>query len=489
MKTILIALLLALAAPAGAQYYGIVPGTSSVRLQLVGALDVFPSSFTTAGPNIVLHGPNKRITVREGAQVTTITAGGFYGPHYGSGAGLSAIPGSAVDTSTITAYIGARLAPVTAALSTAAYTTASYANPAWITSLATNKVDLSTVTAAHVLKTGDTMSGQLTLSSALTLAGSSLTLTSSAMSVAGTTFTINNGGVGIGANAPTSHRLAVGASDRATSLYVTNSRPTGTNNAAAFSAFGNGAGENIGATFLAQDGTNNKAIYISGPAAGANNYAIKSDATAQSEFAGSISATSFSGSAAGLTSIPSTQLIGGISPVLVDLSTITTALAGKLSSTVTVPGSLINLSTYTFGGGGGVSVSTFTLDLHSGGDVFIASVTFAPNMGMVYVVDNSTWHITGGRCYTVVSSTWHPTSFNIARSTDTALATGWNYIFTSSITVQQNSKYSDWVVPDPDYASINILPAALSLHTIKAQDTGTMPSEYGCVIRYWRRLD
>jgi hypothetical protein len=68
-----------------------------------------------------------------------------------------AIPGSEVDLSTVTAAISSGLSPVQAAISTAVYTTQSYANPLWLTSLAASKltgaipgseVDLSTVTAA-----------------------------------------------------------------------------------------------------------------------------------------------------------------------------------------------------------------------------------------------------------------------------------------------------------------------------------------------------
>lgn len=53
---------------------------------------------------------------------------------------------SAVGASTGT--LGVRVTAAEAALSTAAYTTASYANPAWITSLASSKIDFSTITTA-----------------------------------------------------------------------------------------------------------------------------------------------------------------------------------------------------------------------------------------------------------------------------------------------------------------------------------------------------
>jgi len=54
------------------------------------------------------------------------------------------------------------------------YTTGTYADPAWITSLSTSKVNLSTVTTAideKVAKTGDTMTGQLTVVSSITAIG------------------------------------------------------------------------------------------------------------------------------------------------------------------------------------------------------------------------------------------------------------------------------------------------------------------------------
>lgn len=182
MKNILIAVLMGLACTARAQYVGYsTPTANGMTMGLTGSIQVSASTSTRQNPTIILNGPNKRVTVRDGALVSTMAASGFYGTHYGNGAGLTGIPGSAVNTSTITAYVDGRLAPVTAALSTAVYTagdqtiggvktfsssisgsvtgnagtvtngvytTGAYANPAWLTSVATAKVDLSTVTAA-----------------------------------------------------------------------------------------------------------------------------------------------------------------------------------------------------------------------------------------------------------------------------------------------------------------------------------------------------
>ena len=122
MKTILIALLLNLAGPAAAQYYGLSPSTAGVRLQVVGAVDVYQSSYTTGGPNIVLHGPYKRITVRDGAQVATMTAAGFYG----SGSGLTSLP--AAQLTGVVPAVSVNLSTVTSALANKLDTNGSAAN-------------------------------------------------------------------------------------------------------------------------------------------------------------------------------------------------------------------------------------------------------------------------------------------------------------------------------------------------------------------------
>ena len=143
---------------------------------------------------------------------------------------------------------------------------------------------------------------------------------------------------------------------------------------------------------------------------------------------------------------------------------------------------------------GGVTTSTFTINLHSGGDVYIASGSISANMGMAYVFDYATATITGVRCYTLVASSVATTSFNIMVSTDIGGSTGvGNYLFTSSVTVSTNltyrSMYSPWTVPDTTFGSQGVVPMAISLQTIAVPASGTLPSEYGCVIKYWRRLD
>lgn len=55
----------------------------------------------------------------------------------------------------------------------------------------------------------------------------------------------------------------------------------------------------------------------------------------------------FYGSGAGLTALPAAQLTGAVPAAAVNLSTVTTAIAGKLSNTATVPAALVDLSTVT----------------------------------------------------------------------------------------------------------------------------------------------
>ena len=149
------------------------------------------------------------------------------------------------------------------------------------------------------------------------------------------------------------------------------------------------------------------------------------------------------------------------------------------------------------GGGGGVTVSTFVVDLHSGGDVFVASGTMISNIGMAYVTDFATITITGVKCYTIFSSSFAPTAFNILISTDTGSSSdSGQYLFTAPISVAQNvgyrTMYSAWETPDTIFGELGVVPYALSLQTVSvpAQEVGTaMPSEYGCMIKYWRRLD
>jgi len=141
-----------------------------------------------------------------------------------------------------------------------------------------------------------------------------------------------------------------------------------------------------------------------------------------------------------------------------------------------------------------VMSSTFTATfLASGGDVFVSSTAVGaspmiPNMGAYGVVESSTWNITGVKCYTLNTSTVGPTSFNIAVSSDIGNTKTFTMMFTSSVTVQQNQMYSAWVTPNAN-ATITTTPTLLALHTYAIPASGTLPSEYGCLIRYWRRLD
>lgn len=135
----------------------------------------------------------------------------------------------------------------------------------------------------------------------------------------------------------------------------------------------------------------------------------------------------------------------------------------------------------------GVTTSTETITLHSGGDVFVASGTFSANIGMTHPVTYSTITITGVRCYTLITSSVAATTFNIARSTDTGATATYSYLFNSPISVAANTKYSAWAVPDQN-ATYNP-PYGLALHTIGVPASGALPNEYGCEIKYWRRLD
>jgi len=90
------------------------------------------------------------------------------------------------------------------------YNTISYSDPAWIASLATSKINLSTVTAdigLRVLRSGDTMTGQLTNTSSVTITGNGGgpygLQVSSNVSLAGALYSAN-GDIGIGTTGPLS---------------------------------------------------------------------------------------------------------------------------------------------------------------------------------------------------------------------------------------------------------------------------------------------
>ena len=138
-----------------------------------------------------------------------------------------------------------------------------------------------------------------------------------------------------------------------------------------------------------------------------------------------------------------------------------------------------------------ITGSTFTvLAFATGGDVFYASTTFEANMGMVYAIDQSTVNITGFNCYVVAESTVAGVSFNIAFSTSVGQTTTYSYLNSSAITVSTTSKYSGWVSPSDTVRSyVSNLPAWLSLHTTSIPGSGTLQSGYGCLMRFWRRID
>lgn len=179
-------------------------------------------------------------------------------------------------------------------------------------------------------------------------------------------------------------------------------------------------------------------------------------------------------------------------------------IVGDLAgSSATVNGSLSATTFYGSGAGltglpaGGVTVATFTVVLHSGGDVFMSSAAVAtnnpfPNIGMQYVFqamgNNPTINISSVQCYTLLTSTVSPTSFNISVSSDTGNVKTFTMMFTSSVSVQQNASYSAWTAPDAN-ATISTFPTAIGLQTYAVPQSGTLPQEYGCIIRYWKRID
>jgi hypothetical protein len=165
------------------------------------------------------------------------------------------------------------------------------------------------------------------------------------------------------------------------------------------------------------------------------------------------------------------------------------------ASSVTVQGNLYASAYYGSGANltglpaGGVTVATFTATIRQGGDAFTAATGFIPNSGAIWYVDRSTITITGVRCFTVYTSTVNATTFNIAISSDVGNYNGWKYMFNSDISVAANAQTSGaWVAPD-NGALVNALPSTLSLHTKSVPSTGTPPADYGCILRYWRRLD
>ncbi len=147
MKIILSLILLAdLLAPAHAaqdmvSLYGVTQSTAADRalLAIVGSVEISTSSKTKADPSIILNGMQRRLTVSDAdrVHVSTITPTGFYGTHYGDGSSLTGIPSIGQLTSTAAALtaLTIRVGAAEAKSSTAVYTTNSYSNPSWLTSV------------------------------------------------------------------------------------------------------------------------------------------------------------------------------------------------------------------------------------------------------------------------------------------------------------------------------------------------------------------
>lgn len=98
---------------------------------------------------------------------------------------------------------------------------------------------------------------------------------------------IKGGNVGINTNAP-SYRLTVeDATANGRAIQVTQTAGSGTSYGIVVQTTGAGT-VNVGGYFQAQDATTNYGVRIAAPTSGANNYAIYSDATAKSYFAGDV---------------------------------------------------------------------------------------------------------------------------------------------------------------------------------------------------------
>ena len=108
---------------------------------------------------------------------------------------------------------------------------------------------------------------------------------------------INTGNVGIGTTSPSTKLYVSGGGVAITDatgansgqlLYAANTTTTGTNYGAVLQASGSGAANNTGIYATASGATNNYGVRIVGPSSGATSWAIYSDATAQSYFAGNV---------------------------------------------------------------------------------------------------------------------------------------------------------------------------------------------------------
>lgn len=135
-------------------------------------------------------------------------------------------------------------------------------------------------------------------------------------------------------------------------------------------------------------------------------------------------------------------------------------------------------------------ISTDTFVLQSLTDVQIASGSFISASSVTYTLDSATITITGVKCFTLFASTVGGTGFNIAFTSGPANTDTWSYLFTSSVTVSSGAMFSDWRVPSSTTtAYITNLPSILSLHVIEIPTAVAMPSDYGCIVRYWRKLN
>ena len=172
-------------------------------------------------------GAQGEIPYQSGVSATAMLAAGSAGQLLQSGGGGGAAPGWTTPASANTASAivkrdasgnfsaGMITANVTGALTGNAdtvtngvYDSTTYSDPVWIASLATSKIDLSTVTAdigLRVLRSGDTMTGQLTNTSSVTISGNGGGAygleVSSNVTMAGALYSAN-GNVGVGAASP-----------------------------------------------------------------------------------------------------------------------------------------------------------------------------------------------------------------------------------------------------------------------------------------------
>ena len=225
MKTLFAILLFSGQTFAGVPLWQNVPstGTGTSTTYLSGTMKVYPATTTAAAsPSIWLNGPSAQLTVRSGANVATMSATGFYGSLYGTASTATVLSGGAAGSLPWQTGVGntAFLAAGTAGYLLQGNATAA---PTWtntptltgtniaglnatnliagvvpvarvsgaytsVTGLGTltagsipstlisgtipaNQVNLSTVTTNHVLKSGDTMTGQLTNISSITVSG------------------------------------------------------------------------------------------------------------------------------------------------------------------------------------------------------------------------------------------------------------------------------------------------------------------------------